>query len=123
MLDVFEYWVRLRNKNCTEVSILSHYVFYGNNCGCQDTECKILPFLGVFAKLRKVTISFVMCALLSVLMELLGSHWTDFHEVLYLRIFRKYVEKIQVPLKSDKSKGYFTLRPVHVFKHIWLISF
>jgi len=51
------YWVRLSNKNCTEVSILSHYVFYGNNCGCQDTECKILPFLGAFAKLRGVTSS------------------------------------------------------------------
>jgi hypothetical protein len=46
--------------------------------------------LGVFAKLRQVTISFVMwmsvClsarlpVYLSVRMEQLGSHWTDFHE-------------------------------------------
>jgi len=28
-------------------------------------------------------------------MEQLGSYWTDFHEILYLNIFRKYVEKIQ----------------------------
>jgi hypothetical protein len=45
---------------------------------------------------------------LSFRMEQLGSHWTDFHEILYLRIFRKYVEKIQVSLKSDKNNGYFT---------------
>jgi hypothetical protein len=40
-------------------------------------------------------------------MEQLGCHWADFHEILYLIIFRKYVEKIQVSLKSDKNKGYF----------------
>jgi hypothetical protein len=38
-------------------------------------------------------------------MEQLGSHWTDFHEILYLSIFRKSVEEIQVPLKSDKNNG------------------
>jgi hypothetical protein len=30
---------------------------------------------------------------------------TDFHEILYLNIFRKSVEKIQVSLKSDKNKA------------------
>jgi hypothetical protein len=34
----------------------------------------------------------------SICMEQLGSHWTDFHEILYLSIFRKSVEKIQVSL-------------------------
>jgi len=34
----------------------------------------------------------------------LGSHWTDFHDILYLSIFRKSVKKIQVCLKSDKIK-------------------
>jgi hypothetical protein len=43
-----------------------------------------------------------------VRMEQLGSHWTDFHEILYLNIFRKSAEKIQVSLKSDKNNGYFT---------------
>jgi len=47
-------------------------------------------FLGAFAKLRKVTISFIMSICLSVppsvRMEQLGSHWTDFHEILYLSI-------------------------------------
>ena len=32
----------------------------------------------------------------SVRMEELDSHWTDFHEILNLGIFQKYVEKIQV---------------------------
>jgi len=41
-------------------------------------------------------------------MKQLGSHWLDFHGMLYLSIFRKYVEKIQVSLKSDKNDGYFT---------------
>jgi hypothetical protein len=39
----------------------------------------------------------------SVRMEQLGSHVTDFHEILYLNIFRKSVEKIQASLKSDQN--------------------
>jgi hypothetical protein len=38
-------------------------------------------------------------------MEQLGSHWTDFHEILYFSIFRKPAEKIQVSLKSDNNGG------------------
>ena len=59
-------------------------------------------FLGTFAKLRKATISCVMSvrpfclsACPSARMDL-GSHWTDFHEIWYLSIFWKYVEKIYV---------------------------
>ena len=44
-------------------------------------------------------------------MEQLDSHWTDFHEIWYLKIFRK----IQVSLKSDKNKGYFPWWPIHIF--------
>jgi hypothetical protein len=64
-------------------------------------------FLGEFAKLPKATISFVMSVCPSVCMEQLGSHWMDFHEILYLSIFQKPVEKIQISLKSDKNNGYF----------------
>jgi hypothetical protein len=39
-------------------------------------------FLGVFAKLRKAAISFVMCACTSIRMEKHGSQWTDVHEIL-----------------------------------------
>jgi len=40
-----------------------------------------MGFLGAIAKLRKVTISFAKSVRLSVHMEQLGSHWTDFHEI------------------------------------------
>ena len=75
-------------------------------------------FLGAFAELRKATISFVK----SVRMEQLGSHCTDFHEIWYLSIFRKSVERIQDSWKSDKTKWYFTWRPTYIFDQIWLIS-
>ena len=72
----------------------------------------IFQFLGAFAKLRKTTFGFVMSvcpsARPSIRMDQLGPNWMDFHEILYLNIFRKTVEKIQVPLKSDKNKRYFT---------------
>jgi hypothetical protein len=48
-------------------------------------------------------------------MEQLGSHYMDFHEIWYLIIFRKSVEKIQISLKSDKNKGYFTWRPTYIY--------
>jgi len=49
--------------------------------------------------------SFIMSAHLSARMEQLGSHWMNFHIILYLRIFRKSVEKIQVSLKSNKNNS------------------
>jgi hypothetical protein len=60
--------------------------------------------LGAFAALRKATNSFVM----SVPMQQLGSHWTNFHEILYVGIFGKSVEKMQVSLRLDKNIGYST---------------
>jgi len=41
----------------------------------------------------------------SVGMEQLDSHQTDICEIRYLSIFRKYVEKIQISLKSNKNNG------------------
>jgi hypothetical protein len=58
----------------------------------------------------------------SVDMEQLGSHGMDFHEIRYLSIFLKYVEKIHVWLGSDKSNGYFTWRPMYIFYNISLNS-
>jgi len=58
----------------------------------------------------------------SVRTEQLDSHRTDYHEILYLDIFRKSVEKIQVSLISDKNKWYFTWRPTYIFYHISLTS-
>jgi len=58
---------------------------------------------------------------LSVRMEQLDSHWTEFHEFFYLSIFRKSVQEIHLPLKYDKSNGYFIERPMYSFVHILLI--
>jgi hypothetical protein len=33
----------------------------------------------------------------------LGFNWTDFHEICFLNIFRKYEKIIQVSLKSGKN--------------------
>jgi len=44
-------------------------------------------FLGAFVKLQKVTISFVMWICVSICLEQLGIHWTDFNEISYLGIF------------------------------------
>jgi hypothetical protein len=52
--------------------------------------------------------------------EQLGSHWTDFHEILHLSVLRKTVQKMQGTLKSDKNNGYFTWRPLDSFRHISL---
>jgi len=46
---------------------------------------------------------------LSGRMEQVGSNWTDFHEVWHFWIFREYIMKVQVSLKSDKNNRYFTL--------------
>jgi hypothetical protein len=44
---------------------------------------------------------------MSVRMEQLGAHLTDFDDTWY-GLFRKFVEKIQVLFKSGKNEGYFT---------------
>ena len=54
-------------------------------------------------------------------MEQLSSHWTNFNEIWFLRLFWKYVQKIQVLLKSDKNKAYF-IRNQYTF-HIISCSF
>jgi len=51
----------------------------------------------------------------------LGFHWTDFHEILCMSIFKKSVEKIQVSLTSDKKNRYFTPWPIYIFHHIYSI--
>jgi hypothetical protein len=43
-----------------------------------------------------------MSVRLSLRMQQLGFHWTDFHEILYLMFFRTSIDKIQVSLKSLK---------------------
>ena len=74
-------------------------------------------------KISKATVpSSCLCFDLSVNIEQLCSHWTDFHETWYLSIIRKSVIEIQVSLKFDKNNGYFTWRPAYIFDHILLRS-
>ena len=68
-----------------------------------------LSFIGALAKLRKAAISLVISIRLSVRpsfrMQQLDSCWMDFfNEILYLGIFRNYVEKIKVSLNSDTNE-------------------
>jgi len=60
----------------------------------------------VFAKLRKATINVVISVrLFDRPQGKFCFHWKYFHEIWYLGIIRKSVDKIQVSLKSDKNKG------------------
>ena len=53
----------------------------------------------------------------SVRMEQLGFHWMDFHEIWYLGLFRKYVEKILDLLKSDKNNVSSTWKRFHIYDY------
>ena len=66
------------------------------------------------SKIAKPTIGFVM----SVRMEQLVSHYKNFYEIWYVKIFRKYVEKIQVSLKYDRNKEYWTWKLVDIYDNI-----
>ena len=71
----------------------------------------------MFAKLQKMIINFIMSVCLSA-----WNNAVEVDEIWYLRIFKKFVEKITVWLKSKKNNGYFTWRPVYIYETIdWLI--
>jgi hypothetical protein len=104
----------------TKCLLYSIYIFY--------PQILISPFLGVFSKLRKAIISFVMSFHLSVCTTVrpsvfpqkrLGFHWMEFHKMCYFKFFfRKYLSKIQDILKSAKHKRYFTWRPIYIYECI-----
>jgi hypothetical protein len=50
------------------------------------------------------------------------SHWTDFHEIFYWRIFRESRENSQVSLNSERNIGYFTSRPTYIYDNVSLTS-
>jgi hypothetical protein len=47
----------------------------------------------------------------------------DFHDILYLKIFQKLAQKIQVSLKTDKNGTYFTQWNMYIYDNISLNSF
>ena len=52
-------------------------------------------------------------------MEQLHSHWTDFYEILYLSVFRKYIQKIHQYL-TRVTDDYFTCKPIDIYDNICL---
>ena len=79
-------------------------------------------FSGVLAKSDYYLRHICLSVRPSVLTEKVGTHWTDFHKNSYLNVFQNCVEKIGVPLKSDKNNGYFTRRPMYTCDNISLNS-
>jgi len=65
----------------------------------QNCEKRLLPF-----------------SCLSVRMEHLGSHWLDFHEIWYFRIFQKISRKSNVHQNATRRRG-----TVHEDKYIYLL--
>jgi hypothetical protein len=55
---------------------------------------------------------------MSVRMEQLGSHWTDFHEIWYLRIFRKSVGKGVIKIGQEQKVLY-----MRTYAHVYLAQF
>ena len=86
-------------------------------CGWQRYVC---TFLGASARLQKATHSFVMSVRPH---ELTHSHGTGFHEMWYLSILQKKVEKIQVSLKSEQYNRHCTWKLMYIFNHISALFF
>ena len=108
------------NVKC--ISVFGFVFIYIRSKEAVKVFFRLLRFFGVFAKLWKATITFVMPARvpaclsvrpsvrLCVRMKWLGSYLTDLREFWYLSIFRKCIEKIQFSLQSDKNNGYYYFR-------------
>jgi hypothetical protein len=53
------------------------------------------------------------CLCPSFRVEQLGSHWISMKFDIWA-FLEKFVDKTQVPLKSDKNNGHFILRPIYI---------
>ena len=75
-----------------------------------------------FRRVRKISKSdsFVMSVRPSVWNS--APHRTDFHEIWYLSVFIRSVQRNQVSLKCDKNKGHFKWRPMYIYDNISLNS-
>jgi len=51
-------------------------------------------------------------------MEQLGSHWKDFHEILYGSVFRKSVVKIEVSLNLTRIAGMYMKTDTHFLLYL-----
>ena len=105
------------------ISCPSHHPWF-DGCriwwGVITVKCLIMQFFQARSQNcgKRLSASSCLAVRPCVRMVQHDSHWTNFHEVWYSSVFRKSVEKTQVPLESDKNNGCFTWRPLYVFKHI-----
>ena len=97
--------------------VLSHAIIYGFvfRRVLQNCEKRLLLVVSSRPSVRGY-----VCP--SVRKEQIGSHWTDFQQILYLSILRKSIQKPQVSLKTEKNNVYFTWRLTYTFDDISLIS-
>jgi hypothetical protein len=76
--------------------------------------------LGMFTKLRKAIINFVITVYLSVCPH---GNYTAVRIFVKTDYFFNSVEIIQVSLKSNKNNCYFIQRPIHIFDYMSLNPF
>jgi len=94
----------------------SKYLFYSNCLVFWNATpfCTFCIFFSFCARSQNCVKRQLISSCLSVCMEQFGSHWTDFHEIWNSITFRKYVEKIQVSLKSEKNNRHFAWRSIYI---------
>jgi hypothetical protein len=115
---LLNYCTSLNTSNCDEQKVEEQ----SSAERWHHSRRRFVPFLGAFAKFRKVTSKYLRLSVRppawsnSVLTERI---FIKFYE----SIFRKSVEKFQYALKSDPPKNvYFTWRPLNIFGHFSLNS-
>jgi hypothetical protein len=81
-----------------------------------------IDFLGEFAKLRKVTVSFVMPVSLSLCCPFAWKKNLAPTGRIFMTVYNEYLSKIQVSFKSDKENRYLTWKLVHIYDNIKLYS-
>ena len=74
--------------------------------------------LSAFAKLRKAIVIFVISVRPSARMEQLCSHWTDFHKILYLTVFKKTVEKNSSVIEIRQKRVVYTKTTRHFWSYL-----
>jgi hypothetical protein len=99
-LQFFSRWsgmVRIIGRKCETISSLSleALVKRKESSTPQQWGCEPSNIIAVFLSYFTVAVNW----------QRQKSHWTDFHEIWYVGIFRKSVAKVQVSLKSDKNYG------------------
>jgi len=110
----------IKMRNYLEMNTFSLIISFLYTKYSHSQAASKFTYFGASEKLLKGTTEFVMSVCLSfccpsvcvrvhpsVRMEQLRCHWTDFHEISYLKIFRKKkpVNKIKVAFRSDKNNG------------------